>query len=407
MHEILSHRHIRYFCLTVVLLAFLSGALRTAIPLLATKSGYGVLGVSWSQGLFSLAWPLFGIVAGILLDRNEKVVLAVRALALFIVVHLILFLMYALQFIPVEQIFVYAMIAGIIVVSAEAYMLTVPPLIMEGDQLTSFYSIVLFLDFGFSYFIGPVVTTAVLTSSPQSFYLLIIAVLIATIWTVQLATPELPPINKSSITINYIMAGFRFIFSNRQLTSLTILTFFLSVVFGAFLTSFVLFVTGDQYLGLDVSQYGIMFGAYAVGSMTGALFVRQLLGSTSVRTAVLADGVGTVALLIVPAFCNNALLVWLTTFLAGVGLSLWFVAVTAFRQRLTPRDLLGRTNSAFRVIGYAGMPIGSLLVGVLGSLASLQFAAIIIAGLLLLALAITLPLIWSVDVEPECQELEF
>ncbi len=74
---------------------------------------------------------LFGIVAGILLDQNDKVVLAVRALALFIVVHLILFLMYALQFIPVEQIFVYAMIAGIIVVSAEAYMLTVPPLIME------------------------------------------------------------------------------------------------------------------------------------------------------------------------------------------------------------------------------------------------------------------------------------
>ncbi|WP_375631001.1 MULTISPECIES: hypothetical protein [unclassified Bartonella] len=43
------------------------------------------------------------------------------------------------------------------------------------------------------------------------------------------------------------------------------------------------------------------------------------------------------------------------------------------------------------------MPVGSFLVGVLGSFISLQFAAAFIAGLLLVAIAITLPFLWQAD----------
>lgn len=397
MFELIADRYVRYFCITVVLLAFLSGALRTAVPLLATQSGYSVTGVSWAQGLFSLAWPIFGVVAGTLLDRHDKVTLAVKSMTIFMLLHVAIAAMVTTHVAPAGQIFFYAIVAGIIVVSAEAYMMTIPPLIMAGTKLMTFYSIVLFLDFGFSYFFGPVVASIALAHSSMVFYLLVIATLLGAIYCVRRAIPDLPVIDKPVITARYILAGFRFIFSNRYLTCLTILTFFLSVVFGAFLTAFIFFVTDSEHLGLDVSKYGIMFSAYAFGAMAGALGMRLLLGSASVRTAVLADGLGTVALLIVPAFSNNIAVVWVTTFLAGAGLSLWFVSVTAFRQRLTPPDLLGRANAAFRVIGYAGMPIGSFLIGVLGSLLSLQFAATVIAALLLAALVVTLPLLWFVD----------
>lgn len=397
MLELLAVRHIRYFCATVILLAFLSGVLRTAVPLLATQSGYTVTGVSWAQGLFSLAWPVFGIVAGTLLDRHNKVSLAVRSMTLFILLHVATVAMVSMQLAPPEHIFIYAIIAGIIVVSAEAYMMTIPPLIMAGAKLTTFYSIVLFLDFGFSYFLGPVAASFTLAHYPMAYYPLVITTLLLTIFCVRHAIPPLPETEKPVITTRYIMAGFNFIFSNRYLTSLTVITFFLSIVFGAFLTAFVFFVTDSQHIGLKASQYGVMFSAYAFGAMAGALGVRYLLRSTPVRTAVLADGLSTAALLIVPAFSNSVIMVWITTFLAGSGLSLWFVAVTAFRQRLTPPALLGRANAAFRVIGYAGMPTGSFLIGVLGSMVSLQFAATVIGSLLLSALIVTLPLLWSVD----------
>ncbi|GAA4660870.1 hypothetical protein GCM10023262_05840 [Bartonella pachyuromydis] len=139
-----------------------------------------------------------------------------------------------------------------------------------------------------------------------------------------------------------------------------------------------------------------MFAAYALGTMAGALFAPRIRYAP-VRLAVLADGLGTVALLLIPAFSKSALVVWGITFIAGVGASLWFIGVTAFRQRLTPKQLLGRANSAFRVIGYTGMPVGSFLVGILSSFISLQFSTTFIGGLLLVAIAITLPFLWKAD----------
>nr|WP_244979325.1 MFS transporter [Bartonella queenslandensis] len=260
----------------------------------------------------------------------------------------------------------------------------------------TFYSIVLFLDFGVSYFFAPVITSSILAHSTLLFLGLLIVLFITLIFTARRAVPTSPALDKENITFRYIIAGFHFIFSNRHLTSLTLLTFFLSVVFGAFLTSFIFFVTDSRYLGLHSSQYGVMFAAYALGTMAGALFAPRIRYAP-VRLAVLTDGLGTVVLLLIPAFSKSAIVVWGVTFIAGVGASLWFIGVTAFRQRHTPKQLLGRANSAFRVIGYAGTPVGSFLVGVLGSFISLQFAVTFIAGLLLVAIAITLPFLWQAD----------
>ncbi|WP_108126248.1 MFS transporter [Saccharospirillum mangrovi] len=397
MYELLAEKHLRYFCLLVILLAFISGALRTSVPLIAVQANLSVSGVSWAQGLFSIAWPLFGIVVGTILDRQNKKRLALNALIIFSVFFVAVLVFSFTTNANLLSVFGYSMMAGIIVVSAEAYMMTLPPLLMSGTKLSIFYSMVLFLDFGFSYFIGPVIASVALAASSTLFYAIIIVTFLVAVFLVGKAIPALPINNQTAITFQYILAGFRFIFSNPHLSALTILTFFLSVAFGAFLTSFVIFVTGEHYLGLDPSRYGIMFAAYAFGAMTGALFIRYVPNAIEVRLAVLLDGLGTAALLIVPAYVRHVEIVWGTTFLAGFGLSFWFVCITAFRQRLTPAELLGRANSAFRVIGYAGMPVGSFLVGTLATLFSLELAAAAISGLLLAALIIALPLLWSAD----------
>lgn len=397
MYELLAEKHLRYFCVLVILLAFLSGALRTSVPLMANLANLPVSGVSWAQGLFSVAWPLFGIVAGTILDRHDKRRLAINTLLFFTLLFIAILVFSALVNPASLHIFGFAIIAGIIVVSAEAYMMTLPPLLMSGTKLSIFYSIVLFLDFGFSYFIGPVVASLALAFSTTAFHIIIIATLAAAILIVGKAIPALPSITHQAISFRYILAGFRFVFSHPHLSALTLLTFFLSVVFGAFLTCFVIFVTDEHFLGLDTSRYGIMFAAYAFGAMFGAGLMRYWSSYVGVKMAVLLDGLGTVALLMVPAYVSNVAVVWCTTFLAGCGLSFWFVCITSFRQQLTPAELLGRANSAFRVIGYAGMPVGSFLVGTLGTWFGLTLAVTVISSLLLAALIIALPLLWSAD----------
>lgn len=396
--RLLADRQIRYFCLTIVLLAFLSGAIRTAIPLIATGAGYTVTGVSWAQGMFSASWPIFGLIAGTMIDRSDKGDIIRRGVIVFVTVELGVLALFVAGALPPAHVFVYAVISGILVVSAEAFMLSIPPLILTGSRLATFYGIALFLDYGFSFFAGPIVASLVLAGGFEHFLVLVVATLLAIGLAAARGVPDLPCGNRAErVDGAYVLAGFRFLAGHPHLKALTTLTFFLSVTFGAFLTLFIFFVTDPDHLGLDDSAYGLMFSAYAAGAMLGAVGLRHLVGATGIRTAVIVDTIGTAALLVVPVLTRNPLIVWVSTFLAGVGLSLWFVSVTTFRQRLTPAAIMGRANSAFRVVGYAGMPVGSLMVGVIGGVASLEAAAVTIAVMLLAALAAMLPRLWSID----------
>lgn len=396
--RLLADRQIRYFCLAVVLLAFLSGAMRTAIPLVASGAGYSVTGVSWAQGLFSISWPLFGLVAGTLIDRSRKTAVLNHAVILFVTLQLIVLALYVAGALPAGHVFAYAVMSGIIVVSAEAYMLSIPPLMLKGSRLAAFYGVALFLDYGFSFFAGPIVASLVLARGFEDFIIMVIATLFAIGFAANRGVPDLSGTESGErICRAYVLAGFRFLAGHPYLRVLTVLTFFLSVTFGAFLTLFVFFVTDPAHLGLPQSAYGLMFSAYAAGAMLGAVTLRHLFGATGIRAAVIIDAIGTAALLVVPAVTRNAAIVWATTFLAGAGLSLWFVSVTTFRQRLTPPAIMGRANTAFRVVGYAGMPVGSLIVGVVGSYASVDTAAFTVALLMLAALAAALPTLKSID----------
>ncbi len=74
--------------------------------------------------------------------------------------------------------------------------------------------------------------------------------------------------------------------------------------------------------------------------------------------------------------------------LGGFGIMLWNVQAVVIRQRLVPRELMGRVTSAYRLIGWGGGPIGAALGGVLGTVLSIR-APLIIGGVAL-ALSLTL-----------------
>ena len=50
-------------------------------------------------------------------------------------------------------------------------------------------------------------------------------------------------------------------------------------------------------------------------------------------------------------------------FLGGVTVSIWNVITVSLRQRITPTRLLGRLNSAYRLLGWGTMPLGAAAGG--------------------------------------------
>jgi hypothetical protein len=78
------------------------------------------------------------------------------------------------------------------------------------------------------------------------------------------------------------------------------------------------------------------------------------------------------------------------------GILLWNVQAVVVRQRLTPRDLMGRVTSAYRLISWGAGPIGAALGGVLGTLLDVR-APIIIGGVALALSLVLMPRLGALE----------
>ena len=82
-----------------------------------------------------------------------------------------------------------------------------------------------------------------------------------------------------------------------------------------------------------------------------------------------------------------------TIALGGFASVMWNVVTISYRQRIIPGDLLGRVNSSYRLIAFAGIPIGAIGAGILTQ--AIGVAPTYLLGglaLILAGLAITPPL---------------
>lgn len=131
------------------------------------------------------------------------------------------------------------------------------------------------------------------------------------------------------------------------------------------MSTLVLLATGKY--GLDAHGYGVLLGGLAVGGIVGGLVNARLnrwLGA--IGATVLAVSVNAVLYLLV-GLAPDALV--LGVLLAGstAMTTLWNVSTVSLRQRLVPRELLGRVNSAYKMFGWGLMPVGAAVGGLLAS----------------------------------------
>ena len=79
-------------------------------------------------------------------------------------------------------------------------------------------------------------------------------------------------------------------------------------------------------------------------------------------------------------------------FVGGVLIVLWNVITVSLRQRIAPNRLLGRVNSAYRLLAWGTMPLGAAAGGLLAQWLGLQ-AMFGIMGVLTLALLGMMPIL--------------
>ncbi|MBB6343834.1 MFS transporter [Nonomuraea muscovyensis] len=169
-----------------------------------------------------------------------------------------------------------------------------------------------------------------------------------------------------------IAEALRYLWGHRFLRTLALSAGAINAASAAYFGVLVLWLVGEgSRVGLEPSGYGLMMTALAVGALAGSLVserITRLLGEG--RTLVLMWMVSAL-LHLVPVLLPVAWLLYPTAVVWGLAGASANVLVISARQRLIPAELLGRVNSAYRLIGMGGMPVGAALGGVLGELAGL------------------------------------
>jgi MFS family permease len=179
-----------------------------------------------------------------------------------------------------------------------------------------------------------------------------------------------------------IAEGVRWLRGNSVLRSLSLTAAAVNLLVHGTWAIFVLYSL--QVVGTGRIGFGILISAFAVGGVIGGMFASRIAlrgpGRAITTAILLAAG----SELVMGLFPHGVVIAGMLILLGFAG-ALWNVVTTSLRQRLVPDRLLGRVNSAHRMLSWGSIPIGALLGGLVarsfGLRAPFLLAAVILAGL--------------------------
>ncbi|MBT2468527.1 MFS transporter [Streptomyces sp. ISL-66] len=149
--------------------------------------------------------------------------------------------------------------------------------------------------------------------------------------------------------------------------------------------NFIFYLTTYRHMSPQV--IGVVLAAQGVGAVLGAAVAGRLVqkyppGRILITTTAVA-GLGT--LLLIPARGPLAIgAIWGALYALG---SINPVAWFTLRQKIVPRELLGRVVASTRMLAFASIPVSALLAGALESAFHNMYLIIVVGGLLRLAIA--------------------
>lgn len=367
------------------------GVLKVGAPLLAVTLTRSPTLVSLVSVAVTLPWLLFTLHAGAIADRMDRRRIMVianwlrgGALALTAVASL-------LDFMSLPLLLVALLLFGVCEVFADTAAQTMLPMVVERKDLASANGrIVAAQTIGGDFLGGPlagllvaVLPTAVF-GAPALLYSVAGALLLG--MRGRRFKPEV--VSTAPLRVD-IKAGLSYLWNDRVVRALAIAAGMLNTANAAFFAVFVLWAVGpESRIGLTSSAFGVAMTVLAVGAVLGSLFVARFAAWVGEGRALMITWLVNSLLLLVPVVLPSAYALFPAVFFLGMTAASSNVVVVSLRQRIIPAELLGRVNSAYRLIGAGGMPLGAALGGLIAEVAGLATVFYTAVAVCVLAVAV-------------------
>jgi MFS family permease len=335
---------------------------------LLTRNAVLVAGVSFA---FRLPWLLVSLPVGVLIDRVDRRLLLVSSDALRATLTLILGLVVLAHGTSLALLYALVVVLGSAEVVKDNCSQTILPRLVGPEQLERANSSLWLAEGTMNTVVGPWlggallgVTTALAFLAGAGTYALSALLAAAIVGVGRPAGPssgtERRPIRQD------VREGLTWLWRHRLLRTLGLFVGILNLTEGMVLGILVLFV--QEILGLDAAAFGGLLLDAAVGGLLGAWLGPRLSTRIGQGPTLLIAAMGASPAVIAFSSAFGSVAVMLA--LANAGGFMWGVITVSLRQLIVPDSLLGRVNSAYRMLAWGTIPIGSLLGGGLVAVAS-------------------------------------
>lgn len=345
------------------------GIFKVALPLIAiqyTRDPTLIAGLAVAEGL---PWLVFSLYAGAVSDRQDRRFVMLSANVVRASLLALLAVAIVLDAATIVVLYVVAFCVGMAETLYDTSAQSILPQVVDRRLLTRANGRLYAAELTANQFIGPplggflvTVGAALVMAGSAGVWFVAAGILL-------LLRGSFRTGHDGTTTIRADVAeGLRFLRHHRVLRAMALLTGLGNLAFSAAFAVFVLYAVGaDSSMGLTEPQYGVLLTATAVGAFLGTFVaerVEKKLGRS--RTLVLMIVVTTLAIG-VPALTANPWVIGGVFAASGVTVVLGNIVMVSLRQRVTPDRLLGRVNSAYRLLAWGTMPLGALLGGLVAS----------------------------------------
>lgn len=370
------------------------GVFKIALPLLAiqfTQSPTLIAGLAVAA---SLPWLLFALTAGALADRldRRKLMLAAnftRSALLALLTAIILLDLGALW-----ALYVIALLVGVTETLYDTSAQSIMPQIVQRDQLSRANGRLYAVELTANQFVGPPLGGLLVAAGVALGFVVPAALWLLAVGALFLVPGSFRIEREQKTTLRFDIAeGLRFLWNQKILRTLAVMTGVFNFASSAAFAVFVLFAVGPaSVMGLSEVGFGVLLTASALGAFTGS-FISEWAESKLGRSRSLALTIAGGALFVgAPAITDNPYVLGGIFFVGGMLIMLWNVITVSLRQRIAPNRLLGRVNSAYRLLAWGTMPLGAATGGLLAHWFGLQ-TMFGIMGLLTIALLGLMPIL--------------
>lgn len=416
MHTPVPHRLGRSFLalwISSVLSNLADGVFKVAVPLVAAALTRDPMLVALVSVAATAPWLVLPLFVGVLVDRADRrsvmlVATAVRLVSLGALVGL--FLWGDLAALPgaVWVLIGFALVLGTAEVLYDTAAQTILPQVVDRSLLTRANSRLYAGELVANTFVGPPlggflvgVALAAALGAPVVLWGLAGAALLLVRGTFRAREEqgEATHAETPRSVLRDIGTGMTFLWRNPVLRALAAMTGASNLASSAMFAVFVLYAVGPgSALGLTESGYGVLLTLSGVGAVLGSLVAARLVQWWG-RFACLVLGVVLFACgILVPGIVPNVWVIGAVFVVNGLMIAVWNVTVVSLRQEITSDHLLGRLNSAYRLLAWGTQPVGAFLGGLVATVIGYRWTFIAF-GLLALLTLVLAPAVTNARIE--------